>query len=262
MLKMNKLKDKVSCPAASKVSCASTATNGKYIHTLILENVDLVKYVAGKMRIYIKKDEEDDILGYGVVGLIEAARRYDKSRGVKFNTFAVPRIRGAMIDYLRTNDLLPRSLRKKESEIRKISLDMEKRLNREPLAEEIAEELGIDVQGFYSIQTKLNFDYFVSLDNLHNKNDDDQKRNISNLLEDKKTQESSEILENKEQKGLLMSLIKKLPRQERLVITLYYLEDMLIKEISKVLKISESRVSQLHHKALYWLRIHMEKASR
>ncbi|MGR3317834.1 MAG: sigma-70 family RNA polymerase sigma factor [Candidatus Anammoxibacter sp.] len=229
------------------------------IRSLILDNVSLVKYVVGKMRIYFRKDDEEDILGYGTVGLIEAAKRYDRSRGVQFNTFAVPRIRGAIIDYLRTLDVLPRSMRKKEAEVKSIYLDLEKRLKREPLAEEIAVELGVSVDEFYNLQTKLNFDYFVSLDGMHNDPDDDQKRSVGNIFEDKRVQDAVEILSNKEEKGLLMTLIKNLPRQERLVITLYYLEDMLIKEISKILNISESRVSQLHHKALFYLRTHFKK---
>lgn len=245
---MNKYKDN-----------ASRSGIDEDLRSLIMENVDLVRYVVGKMRIYFKRDDEEDIIGYGIIGLIEAAKRYDRSRGVKFNTFAVPRIRGSIIDYLRTLDMLPRSLRKKGYEIREIYLDMEKRLQREPQAEEIAAEMGVTVREFDEMQTKLNFDYFVSLDNLNNSPEDEQKRSISNILEDKKTPDASEILENKEEKGLLMAMIQKLPRQERLVITLYYLEDMLIKEISRVLKISESRVSQLHHKALFYLRTHFQK---
>ncbi|MGR3218440.1 MAG: FliA/WhiG family RNA polymerase sigma factor, partial [Candidatus Anammoxibacter sp.] len=229
------------------------------IRSLILDNVNLVKYVVGKMRIYFKKDDEEDILGYGTVGLIEAAKRFDRSRGIQFNTFAVPRIRGAIIDYLRTLDVLPRSMRKKEADIKAICLDLEKRLKREPLGEEIAKELGVSVDEFHKIQTKLNFDYFVSLDNMNSDSDDDQKRSVGSIFEDKNVRDAVEILTNKEEKGLLMTLITGLPRQERLVITLYYLEDMLIKEISKVLKISESRVSQLHHKALFYLRTHFKK---
>ena len=232
------------------------------IRSLILDNVNLVKYVVGKMRIYFKKDDEEDILGYGTVGLIEAAKRFDRSRGVQFNTFAVPRIWGAIIDYLRTLDVLPRSMRKKESDIKAICLDLEKRLKREPFAEEIAAELGVSVNEFYGIQTKLNFDYFVSLDGMNSDPDDDKKRSVGSIFEDKNVPDAVEILSNKEEKGVLMTLIKNLPRQERLVITLYYLEDMLIKEISKVLKISESRVSQLHHKALFYLRTHFKKAYR
>ena len=229
------------------------------IRSLILDNLNLVKYVVGRMRIYFKRDDEEDIIGYGTVGLIEAAKRYDRSRGVQFNTFAVPRIRGAIIDYLRTLDVLPRSMRKKEADIKSICVDMEKRLRRQPLAEEVAVELGVSVDEFYNIQTKLNFDYFVSLDSMNSDPDKDQRRSASNIFEDKKVPEAFEIVCNKEEKGLLIDLIKKLPRQERLVITLYYLEDMLIKEISKVLKISESRVSQLHHKALFYLRTHFKK---
>lgn len=243
----------------SVLPCSGIAED---IRSLILDNLDLVKYVVGKLRIYFNKTDEEDILGYGIVGLIEAAKRFDKSRGFQFNTFAVPRIRGAIVDYLRTQDVLPRSLRKKETEIKNISLEMERALKREPKAEEIAEALGISVHEFYKIQTKLNFDYYVSLENLTQSNDNDNQRSISNVLEDRNTQDASKILEDKENKQLLKSLITKLPKLERMVITLYYLEDMLIKEISTVLEISESRVSQLHHKALFSLRIHMQNAHK
>ena len=229
------------------------------IRSLILDNLALVKYVVGKMRIYYRKDDEDDILGYGIVGLIEAAKRFDKSMGTKFYTFAVPRIRGAVIDYLRTQDLLPRSLRKKGSDIREVSNTLWKKLQREPTPDEIAEELGIDITEFYEIQNKLNFDYFVSLDNLNSSSGDEQERSISNILEDQQSREPYAIAEDKEDKERLKTFIKRLPENERLVITLYYLEDMLIKEISKTLDISESRVSQLHHKALFSLRMNMNK---
>ncbi len=229
------------------------------VRALILDNLGLVKYVVGKMQIYFKKDDEEDILGYGIVGLIESAKRYDKTRGVKFNTFAVPRIRGSIVDYLRTQDLLPRSMRKKESDIKEITRAIEKKFNREPEPDEIAAELGVSVNEYHDIQTKLNFDYFVSLENLHVKSDNDQKRSISNILEDDTAKEAGKLLEEKEEKELLITLIKKLPKNERLVITLYYLEDMLIKEISATLKISESRVSQLHHKALFFLRTNMKR---
>lgn len=229
------------------------------IRSLILDNLILVKYVVGKMRIYYKKDEEDDILGYGIVGLIESAKRFDKSRGTKFNTFAVSRIRGSIIDYLRTQDVLPRSLRKKGSDIREASNTLWEKLQREPTPDEMAGELGVDIAEFYEIQNKLNFDYFVSLDNLNSNSDNEQKSNVSNILEDQQVREPCAIAEDKEDKELLKTFIKKLPKNERLVITLYYLEDMLIKEISKVLDISESRVSQLHHKALFSLRMNMNK---
>ena len=245
---MNKQKDNVMLPDI-----------GDEVSTLILNNADLVKYVVGKMQIYFKKDAHEDIIGYGTIGLIEAAMRFDKTRGVKFNTFAVPRIKGAIIDHLRTQDVLPRSLRKKESEIKKVYQGLVKKLGYEPDENEIADELGVCVEELQAIQNKLHFDYFVSLENLHQNNDGDFKRDISNVLEDKKTEKASDIIENDEKKRIMISLIKKLPRQERLVITLYYLEDMLIKEISKVLKISESRVSQLHHKALFYLRAHLDK---
>lgn len=230
------------------------------IRELILNNVDLVKYVVGKMRIYFKKDDEEDILGYGTVGLIEAARRFDRHRGIKFNTFAVPRIRGAVVDYLRTQDVLPRSMRKKESDIKKLTAEMEKKLKRNPKPEEVAEALGISLEEYNQIQTKLNFDYFVSLDNLNTGGDNEDNRSVSNILEDHNTKDATKLFEEKEDKALLMTLVKNLPKLERLVITLYYIEDMLVKEISSVLEISESRVSQLHHKALFSLRTRMQKA--
>lgn len=240
-------------------SSTSSAVSGDDMHSLIVENVGLVKYVVGKMQVYFKRDDEQDIIGYGIVGLIESAKRFDRTKGVKFNTFAVPRIRGAIIDYLRTVDMLPRSLRRKESEIRALCVDMERRMGREPSPEEIALELGISEAEFFSIQTKLNFDFFVSLENMCGGSDDDQERSVANVLEDKNTRGASEILEDREEKTILLSLLENLPRQERLVITLYYLEDMLLKEISKVLGVSESRISQLHHKALFYLRTRMNK---
>lgn len=230
------------------------------VRSLILSNLDLVRYIVGKMGIYFNKEDEEDVIGHGILGLIEAARRFDPAKGVKFNTFAVHRIKGAIIDYLRDRDWLPRSLRKKESDIKEIHEGMCKRLHREPTEEELVNEAGISIEELHKIQAKVSFDYFLSIDNMGFEGDDGDEGDFHNIIEDKNTMEASSIMEDKDEKELMLSLIQKLPRMERLVITLYYYEDMLLKEIGKVLNLSESRVSQLHHKALFFLKMNMQRS--
>lgn len=237
----------------------SKFTVSEDVRALILSNLDLVRYVVGKMGIYFSKEDEEDVIGHGILGLIEAAKRFDPAKGVKFNTFAVHRIKGSIIDYLRARDWLPRSLRKKESDIKETQESMRKRLRREPTEEELVNEAGISIEELHKIQAKVSFDYFLSIDSMSFEGEDGDEGDFHNILEDKNTREAWSIMEDKEEKELMLSLIQELPRMERLVITLYYYEDMLLKEIGKVLNISESRVSQLHHKALFFLKTNMQK---
>ncbi|MCF6147160.1 MAG: FliA/WhiG family RNA polymerase sigma factor [Candidatus Kuenenia sp.] len=227
---------------------------------LVIENLSLVKYVVNKFTIYLPSFvEKEDLVEYGVIGLLEASERFDPCMDTKFGTFAVSRIRGAILDYLRAQDWLPRSVRDKVSLAREVYATLEQRLNRPPLPEEIAEELKIDTAEWEKLLTEINFGMFLSLEEINAKSEDSNKEGGGKQFADLKMCDPLSNLETEEEKELLVEAIKELPKREKLVITLYYYEGLMLKEISQLLDISESRVSQLHHQGLYMLRSKINK---
>lgn len=227
---------------------------------LVTENLSLVKYVVNKFIIYLPSFvEKEDLVEYGVLGLLEASERFDPCKDTKFGTFAVSRIRGAILDYLRAQDWLPRSVRDKVSVAREVYAALEQKLNRPPLPEEIAKELNIDTVEWEKLLTEINFGMFLSLEEMNVKSEDSSKEGIGKQFADLKTCDPLSNLETEEEKELLVEAIKELPGREKLVITLYYYEGLMLKEISQLLDISESRVSQLHHQGLYMLRSKINK---
>lgn len=210
---------------------------------LIINYVYLVKYVAGRLfSSYGNNVEFDDLMSYGVFGLIDAIEKYDYSRGVKFDTYAQLRIRGAIIDHLREIDWLPRSVRQKAKELEKAYCDLENVLGRTPSDKEIADKMGVSVDAFQKkIQTVSTYS-IVSLDDLL----DQKKEQISDNHNDSTPED---IVDKIEIKNILIETVNELPEKEKKIITLYYYEELTYKEIGKLLGISESRVSQLHTKA-------------
>jgi len=227
---------------------------------LIIENLPLVKYVVNKFLIYLPSFvDKEDLAEYGIIGLLEAAERYDQRKDTKFSTYAISRIRGSILDYLRSQDWLPRSVREKATAAQEVYFSLEQKLNRPPLPEEVASALNIGTSEWEKLLAEINFSIFLSLEEYNQKNDDNGKENRGTQFVDNKYHDPLSHLETQEEKELLVEVLKKLPKRERLVITLYYYEGLMIKEISMVLGISESRVSQLHHQGLYTLRTKMNK---
>lgn len=217
---------------------------------LILKYTYLVKFVAGRLYAsYGSNVEFDDLMSYGIFGLIDAIDKYDYNRGVKFDTYAQLRIRGAIIDQLREIDWLPRSVRQKSKEIEKAYYEMENKLGRPATDEEMANNFGLSIEDFQKKIQNITTYSIVSLDDLL-----EQKREVTSSEEDKQIETPESVIENTEVKEILVDTIANLPEKEKKVVSLYYYDELTYKEIGKLLGISESRVSQLHTKAIIRLK--------
>jgi RNA polymerase sigma factor for flagellar operon FliA len=183
-------------------------------------------------------------MSYGVFGLIDAIDKFDYNRGVKFDTYAQLRIRGAIIDHLREIDWLPRSVRQKAKELEKAYSELEAELGRSATDEEMAVRLGVTVDEFQKKVINVSTYSLVSLDDLL----EQKKEQISET--DNESERPESVIENIELKNILIDTVNTLPEKEKTIITLYYYEELTYKEIGKILNISESRVSQLHTKAI------------
>lgn len=226
-------------------------------NTLINHYIPLVKITAGRLKSTITAGsvELDDLVSYGVLGLIDAIDKFDLEKNVKFETYAQMRIRGAMIDQLRKIDWAPRSLRQKSKEVEEAYRVLENRNGRSASDIEVAEYLDMRLEEFQELLGQLSSLSLISLEEV-----------LENRLENKAVFRSEEgfnngcisepesIAEGKEVKYLLRDAIDKLPEREKLLITLYYYEELTYKEIGRIMTISESRVSQLHTKAVFRLK--------
>lgn len=216
---------------------------------LIEEYVDLVKIVAGRMyNFYGAKIEYDDLIGFGIIGLIDSIERFDISKNIKFETYAQIRIRGTIIDNIRKLDWVPRSLRKKSKEVQEGMSKLENQLGRNPTNDELSQYLNIPLEELESILSDIsNFNISSLEDLLANSGEYNIKRN-----NEKDTPE--EIYEKEELRKILASTIDGLPDNEKKVISLYYYEELTYKEISYIMELSESRISQIHSKAILNIR--------
>lgn len=213
--------------------------------------VHLVKLVAGRLGIYLNQYIDiDDLVGYGILGLIDAIDKFDPYKNVKFETYASLRIRGAILDAIRKLDWVPRTLRKKQKDVDKAYMELEMNLGRPPHEDEVAKFLGISIDEYNQLLRDVNVSSLVSIDeNLYN----------FETIKDKNAEIPEQCVEENEMRQMLARFIDDLPEREKKVIFLYYYEELTLKEISKVLEVSESRVSQLHTKAVSRLRTHMTK---
>lgn len=221
----------------------------------VLKYAPLVKYVAGKISIGMPQSIEfDDLVSYGVFGLIDAINKFDFNRGIKFKTYAMTRIRGAIFDELRSIDWIPRSIRQKAKQIEQVISELENKLGRTVEDDEIAQELGISNEEFQSLLNKLSGTSMLSLNDIWYLGDDSDELSILETLEAPETMNPDVMIEKEEIRDYIIDAIKKLPDKEKKVIVLYYYEDLTLKEIGEVLEVTESRVSQLHTKAIMRLR--------
>lgn len=215
---------------------------------LILEYAPLVKVVAGRLNMYLGNNVEyDDLVGYGVFGLIDAIDKFDPFKDVKFETYASLRIRGAILDQIRKMDWIPRTIRQRQKQIDAVMHEIEAATGREATDEEIAAGLGITADEYTQWQSQMKVTGVVSLNEYLEQGSDisNEKAGTSNHFQQPET-----AVEKAELKQKMMEAIETLTEKERKVILLYYYEDLTLKEISNVLDVSESRVSQLHTKGL------------
>ncbi len=216
----------------------------------------LVKYVAGRMGSGLPAHvEEADLISYGLGGLISAIERFDLSREIKFETYAITRIRGSIIDELRTLDWVPRSVRARAREFERTNSKLEAKLQRAPSDEEMATELEISVDDFQSSLIQISNSTIVALDELWSVSDSSgDSVSLLDTLPDRGAPDPQVSVDEFELRDRISDAIAALPEREKLVVALYYYENLTLREIGEVLGVTESRVSQLHTKAVLRLR--------
>jgi RNA polymerase sigma factor for flagellar operon FliA len=223
---------------------------------LILNYAPIVKYVAGRLGSGLPAHvDEGDLVSYGLLGLISAIERYDPDRDVKFETYAIARIKGSILDELRALDWVPRSVRSRARQIERAMAELEAKLARAPTDEEIAAKVGISVEELEGSLTDISRSSMAALDELWtiSGSGGDQVALID-TIEDEHGPEPQTAFAQTELREVVADAITNLPEREKLVVTLYYYEDLTLREIGDVLGVTESRVSQLHTKAILRLK--------
>jgi RNA polymerase sigma factor for flagellar operon FliA len=230
---------------------------------LILHYSPLVKYVAGRVAVGLPANiEQADLISYGIFGLIDAIEKYDPERGIKFETYAISRIRGSIIDELRAIDWVPRSVRFKAREVEKAYTSLENKLKRPPSDAEIAEEMDVSIEELNHIYSQLSTVSLVALDELMSvEGEKGDRLSLVETLEDTKTTGPVDAVEADEMRSILAQAVNRLPEREKIVVTLYYYEGLTLAEIGQVLGVTESRVCQMHTKAVLGLRGRITEAT-
>ncbi len=231
---------------------------------LVLAYSPLVKYVSGRMASGLPAHvEESDLISYGLIGLINAIERFDPEREIKFETYAITRIKAAIIDELRTLDWVPRSVRAPAREIERANSKLEHQLHRAPTDEEMARELGISVEEFQGSLLQISNSTVAALDELWSVSDASAEQVLLlDTLQDPDADDPAQLVDAAELRDRLADAIARLPEREKLVAALYYYENLTLREIGEVLGVTESRVSQLHTKAVLRLRGQIDEAGR
>ena len=228
---------------------------------LILNFSPLVKYVAGRLASGLPQTVDTaDLISYGIFGLIDAIEKFDLGRAIKFETYAIARIRGAIIDELRSMDWVPRSVRSRAREIESAYVSLENSLHRVPSDAEVADHMGISAKELQDLLAKLSYTSVVSFEEMWVGGDREDGQSAIGSIKDDAAEDPVAIFETAEIKEILAGAIDKLPERERTVIALYYYEGLTLKEIGQVLGVTESRVSQLHTKAVLRLRAKLHSA--
>ncbi|MGZ5291957.1 MAG: RNA polymerase sigma factor WhiG [Actinomycetota bacterium] len=225
---------------------------------LILHYAPLVKYVASRVATGLPASvDQADLVSYGMFGLIDALEKFEPARGNKFETYAIPRIKGAIIDELRAMDWVPRSVRFKAREIEKAYANLESILKRAPTEVEIAERLGFTLRELHDVINQISFVSVLALDELLSVGSDrGEQVSLLDTLADRGVDPTTG-LEGQETRGLLAAAINSLSEREKIVVTLYYFEGLTLAEIGDVLGVTESRVCQIHTKAVGQLRLQL-----
>jgi RNA polymerase sigma factor for flagellar operon FliA len=231
---------------------------------LILHYSPLVKFVAGRVAAGLPQNvEQADLVSYGIFGLIDAIDKFDLDRGFKFETYAISRIKGAMIDELRSIDWVPRSIRAKARAIERAYSKLENELKRSPEEGEVANELDVTVAELHQTLSQISFTGLVALDDLLAASNSDRQggTTVKDTITDGR-HDPVEAYEVDEMKHLLADAINRMPDRERLVLTLYYYEGLTLAEIGSILGVTESRICQIHTKAVIQLRARIAASER
>jgi RNA polymerase sigma factor FliA len=227
---------------------------------LILEHLPQIKYIAHRISAKLPSHVElNDLVSAGILGLLDAVEKFDPGRGVKFKTYAELRVKGAILDSLRNLDWAPRSLRKRSKDLEKVYKELEQRLGRPASDKEVCDELGITLEEFFELVDQIKG---LNLGSFHEMASQEEDRNSEPLIKyipDAPQLDPFFVFHKSEIRELLTGAIDALPKKERLVVSLYYYDELTMKEIGKVLGVNESRVSQLHTKAMLRLRNKLRK---
>ena len=230
---------------------------------LILKYSPLIKYIAGRLAMRLPPNiSQDDLISSGVIGLMDAIEKFDSSKKIRFKTYAEFRIRGAMLDELRSLDWVPRSIRKKITELEKTYEYLEKDLNRPPKDKEVAGALGISVEKFYKLLDKTKNVTFLDVETIRRRISDNNEKDLFDLIADDSDIDPFDLLNKNEIKKILIKAITALPEKEKIVISLYYYEDLTMREIGEIMGYTESRISQMHTKAMLRLRVRLSSVSK
>ncbi|MBX3285427.1 MAG: RNA polymerase sigma factor WhiG [Actinobacteria bacterium] len=227
---------------------------------LILHYSPLVKYVAGRVGVGLPQNvEQSDLVSYGIFGLIDAIEKFDPDRGFKFETYAISRIKGAILDELRSIDWVPRSVRAKGRAVERAFSKLESSLHRSPTEAELATELGYTEAQLQQVLGQLSLTGIAALDEMLGDRSD--AATLGDTIPDQ-AEGPGALAELREMRTHLAEAIERMPEREKIVLTLYYFENFTLAQIGQVLKVTESRVSQIHTKAVLQLRSRMQAANR
>jgi len=228
--------------------------------SMIVEYLPLVKHIVDKMSVYLPPSvDKEDLIEAGIIGLIDAVDKYDPAKNCKFSTYARFRIKGAIMDELRSLDILPKSMRQKSKQIEETYSRLEMKLGRDPTEKEMADELGISEEKYNRLLYELRSAFILGFDDFKSlKINDEESDGLDAILRDESPSAEQNIL-FKELSEVLAEEIQKLPERQKMVITLYYYEDLTITEIAKVLGIAKSTASEAHTKALLALKSKIRK---
>lgn len=227
----------------------------RVVEDILAKYSPLVKYVVDRISATLPKTVDvDDLQSSAVIGLYDAWEKFDATRGTKFETYAVWRIRGAVLDELRALDWASRTTRRKARKVEEVSRDLDQKLGRAASDVEIAEALGLDSQEFFRLSDEVQNAVHLSLERPQSGDESSEVMGLGEAIEAEENHDSLHSVELDEARAILLGAINHLPEQERLVVALYYYEELTLKEIGEVLGISESRVSQVHTKAIRRLR--------
>ena len=223
---------------------------------LVVAYSPLVKYVAGRMASGLPAHvDEADLISYGLVGLISAISRFELEREIKFETYAITRIKGAIIDELRSLDWVPRSVRARARAIERANAKLEHKLQRAPTDEEMSDALDMTVQEFQDALMQISNSTVAALDELWTVSDaSGDQVSLLDTLQDPRAPDPAAVMDQTDLKDRMADAIARLPEREKLVVALYYYENLTLREIGEVLGVTESRISQLHTKAVLRLR--------
>jgi RNA polymerase sigma factor for flagellar operon FliA len=227
---------------------------------LIIHYSPLVKYVAGRVAVGLPQNvEQADLVSYGIFGLIDAIEKFDPSRGFKFETYAISRIKGAILDELRSIDWVPRSVRAKGRAVERAFANLEARLKRSPTESELAAEMEMSEAQLQQVLGQLSLTGIAALDEMLGDRGD--ATTLGDTIPDRGDGPGA-LLERSELRGQLAEAIERMPEREKIVLTLYYFENLTLAQIGEVLGVTESRVSQIHTKSVLQLRSRLQAAQR